>query len=43
MIELRVKQFPVQFATEENPRGVIAKVLDCDLEVSKFELQSPYY
>ena len=25
------------------PRGVMAKVLDCSLEVSEFELQSNYY
>ena len=27
----------------ENPHGVMAKVLDCGFEVSKFELQSCFY
>ena len=30
------------FRTGESPYSVIAKVLDCDLEVSEFELQYHY-
>ena len=26
-----------------NPRGVMAKILDCSLEVSEFEIQSHYH
>ena len=29
--------------TEINPRSVVAKVLDCDIVVNEFELQSRYY
>ena len=31
------------FHVSEKTRGVVAKILDCDLEVSEFELQSCYY
>ena len=27
----------------ESPRGVVVNVLDCDIVVSKFEIQSWYY
>ena len=31
------------YAFTRSPHGVMAKVLNCDLEVNEFELQSRYY
>ena len=35
-------QIAYSIPSDDN-RGVMAKVLDCDLEASEFELQSRYY
>ena len=35
--------FIILFFSLENPHGVVANVLDCDIAVSEFELQPRYY